>query len=249
MIKNKLSLEELWIAASPAGDVFHPEALRPLPQPAKRYIEHAIAPGTQLASAVRLRMHGEIKLGKWLPFTAEQVIRQERGMIWSATVHKSGIPIRGSDRVVDREGSMQWKLFGIFPMMKASGSDITRSVIGRLQVESIWLPSMFCRPDVTWTETAESCPHAHFTVQGETAELDLSVDETGRVKTAALPRWGNPEGGAFHFVQFGGVLEEERIFDGYTIPSRIRAGWYFGTDRFSTDGEFFRAVIDEAIFR
>jgi len=50
-------------------------------------------------------------------------------------------------------------------------------------------------------------------------------------------------------VNFGGILEAEGTFEGCTIPTRIRAGWYFGTDRFETDGEFFRATIDQAAFR
>ncbi|MEX0822043.1 MAG: hypothetical protein WD021_07845 [Rhodothermales bacterium] len=31
---------------------------------------------------------------------------------------------------------------------------------------------------------------------------------------------------------YGFEVEEERTFGGYTIPSRIRGGWWYGTDRF-----------------
>lgn len=67
----------------------------------RRYLAHAIAPGTPLAGAVRLRMHGEIKLRGWMPFTAEQVLHRGRGMIWRATVRRRGLWIRGDDRLVD----------------------------------------------------------------------------------------------------------------------------------------------------
>jgi hypothetical protein len=50
-------------------------------------------------------------------------------------------------------------------------------------------------------------------------------------------------------VSFGGLVEEEASFAGYTIPSRLRVGWYFGTDRFEPDGEFFRVTVDEARYR
>ena len=93
----------------------------------------AIAPGTQIASAVRLKMHGEIKLRRWIPFRAEQVISWEHGLIWSATAWMNDfLPIVGSDRIVDGLGAMQWKILGLFPVMTASGSDITQSAIGRL---------------------------------------------------------------------------------------------------------------------
>jgi hypothetical protein len=75
------------LGALPPGDApFDPEALTALPLLARRYLRWAIAPGTPIASAVRLQMHGTIKLGnKWHRFTGEEVIRWQRGMIWRAT--------------------------------------------------------------------------------------------------------------------------------------------------------------------
>jgi hypothetical protein len=267
---KSISLDALWDSATPTGLVFSPDKLSHLPEPAKRYLEHAIAPGTKIAAAVRWKMHGEIKLKKWIPFTAEQVVCWEHGLIWSATAWmNSFLPIIGSDspeerlrqRIIDGIGAMQWKLLGLFPVMTASGADITRSSIGRLQSESVCLPSVFCGDDVLWTSMEsldlDSNLHSSFVVQGERAELDFTIDRTGRLKTFKLPRWGNPDGSEFRDVDFGGILEEEGTFCGYTIPTRLRIGWYFGTvgvaspleKRFESEGEFFRATIDDAIYR
>jgi hypothetical protein len=259
---KSISLDALWDSTTPTDLIFNSDKLAHLPASAKRYLEHAIAPGTKLASAVRLKMHGEIKLKKWIPFTAEQVICWEHGLIWSATAWMNGfLPIVGSDspeerlrqRVIDGIGAMQWKILGLFPVMTASGADITRSSIGRLQAESLWLPSVFCGDGVSWasTESSEldSNLHSSFVVQGERAELDFTIDRSGHLKTTKLPRWGNPDGAEFRYVDFGGILEEEATFSGYTIPTRLRAGWYFGSNRFESEGEFFRATIDDAIYR
>jgi hypothetical protein len=251
---QEVSLDELWESAPVSDRIFTPESLTNLPETAQRYLEHAIAPGTKLASAVRLKMHGEIKLKKWIPFTAEQVICWKHGLIWSATAWMNGfLPIVGSDRIIDGIGAMQWKLLGLFPVMTASGADITRSSVGRLQSESLCLPSVFCRDDVSFTSTElsplNSNLHSSFVIQGERAELDFTIDPTGRLKTFKLPRWGNPDSAEFHAVDFGGILEEEGTFCGYTIPTRLRIGWYFGTERFESEGEFFRCTIDEAIYR
>ncbi len=43
-----------------------------LDEPVTRYLAHAIAEGTPLAPAVRLRMTGRIRVRSWLPFTADQ---------------------------------------------------------------------------------------------------------------------------------------------------------------------------------
>lgn len=249
VMTKQISLNALWDSATSQDHVFRADKFTHLPEAARQYLEHAIAPGTQLASAVRLKMHGEIKLKNWIPFKAEQVICWNHGLIWSATAWMNGLPIVGSDRIIDGIGAMQWKLLGIFPVMVASGSDITRSATGRLQSESIWLPCVFCGDDVSWKVIDSSHLHSSFVVQGESAELDLTVDQTGQLKTFKLPRWGNPDGTEFRYVDFGGILEEERTFGGYTIPTRLRVGWYFGSERFESEGEFFRATIDDAVYR
>jgi hypothetical protein len=125
-MNSQVSLDGLWESARSLDQTFQPSQIANLPELAQRYLEHAIAPNTPLASAVRLWMHGEIKLKKWYPFTAEQVIHRDRGMIWQATV---------------------------------------------------------------------------------------------------------------------------KIFGGYTIPTRLRVGWYYGSERFESEGEFFRVTVDDAIFR
>lgn len=244
------SLDELWNSAPSSSEIFYPARLSRFPEGARRYLEHAIAPGTPLASSVRLHMRGEIKLNGWRPFAAEQVICWNRGMIWQATVRVYGLTIRGSDRFVDGYGAMRWKLFGIVPIVNAAGPDITKSVAGRVNIESIWLPSVLCGNAVSWTASDDAARlHSHLTAHNETAVITYSIDAEGRLKTVSMPRWGNPEGGRFHYADCGGFVEQERSFNGYTIPTRIRVGWHFGTDRFEPEREFFRATVDDAVYK
>jgi hypothetical protein len=248
-VAKDLSLDDLWNSAPSSDRTFHPTQISVLPEVARRYLEHAITPGTRLATSVQLRMHGEIKLRGWLPFTAEQVISQGRDMIWRATVRSNMSTIRGFDRFVDGEGAMRWKLFVLFPVMTASGPDISRSAAGRVKAESVWLPSILCGEDVSWTARDSCHADAHFNARTDTQPLALTIDDKGSLKSVKLQRWGNPEGSEFHDATFGGVVEEEGVFGGYTIPTRVRIGWYFGTDRFKQDGEFFRATVDDAQYR
>jgi hypothetical protein len=241
---EEISLDDLWQSASIDNGVFQPELLINLPPVARRYLEKAIAPGTQLASAVRLWMHGEMKLGKdWHPFKAEEVICWDRGMIWQATTEMNGLPILGCDRVVDGVGNASWNT------IQRSGEDITRSCVGRVQAESVWLPSVLCRSDVSWTELNASSVQVNFTSLGEPAKLTLTVNNQGMLERMKIYRWGNPEGGDCHYVDFGGIIDESRTFDGYTIPTRLSVGWYFGSDRFESEGEFFHCTIDKAIYK
>ncbi|HEX9592703.1 MAG TPA: DUF6544 family protein [bacterium] len=244
-----LTIDELWDAARPAGRAFQPGQVAGLPEAARRYLVHAIAAGAPLAAAVRLRMHGEIRLKEWLPFTAEQVIHRERGMIWQATVRRGGIAIRGYDRLLDGAGVMRWRLFGMFPVVAASGPDVTRSAAGRVAAESVWLPSLLCDGAVAWETRGPSEVRARLPVHGVATEVDLTVDEHGKIATVHLQRWGNPDGRDFRWADFGGVVEEEGSFGPYTIPTRLRVGWHFHEGRFGPDGEFFRVTVDAAMFR
>ena len=140
-----LSLDDLWNSALTSDTTFRPVQISGLPEAARRYLEHAIAPGARLASSVRLRMHGKIKLKGWLPFTAEQVIRQGRDMIWCATVGRNISTIRGFDRFVDGEGAMRWKLFGLFSCddcfrvrYQSFCSGSCQSGIGLVAVHPLW---------------------------------------------------------------------------------------------------------------
>ena len=244
-----LSLDDMWESTPPGEQIFTPDQIRDLPDPARRYLAHAIGAGTRLASAVRLRMHGEVKLKRWFPFSAQQVIRCDGGMMWRAKVRMYGMPIRGFDRLVGGQAEMRWKLFGIIPLISAAGPDITRSATGRVAAECVWLPSRLCQADVSWTAADSTRALASFTVLDERVEIACTVGDTGGLKSITLKRWGNPASGAFGYADFGGVVEDEGTFGGYTIPTRLRIGWHFGRASFESAGEFFRVTIDDARYR
>lgn len=244
------AFDQLWNAPAELGAPFRPEQVAALPPAARRYLEHAITPGTPRASMVRLQMRGAIRLkATWHPFHADQVIRWDRGFVWRAKVRMKGLWVTGSDRWIDGEGAMRWRLLGIVPIMTASGPDISRSAAERMQIEAVWLPSVLLNHGVAWSERDATHVGADVTLQEQHAHYELSLDEQGRVRSVSMLRWGNPEGHGYGAWPFGGMAEEERTFEGFTIPSKLRIGWYFGTDRFEPEGEFFRCTIDEAVYR
>jgi hypothetical protein len=231
---------------------FDPARLRGLPEPAERYLRHAIVVGTPLFSAVRLEMHGTIRLrNDWLPFRATQVNCWERGYVWRADVRLMHLPILGSDCWFGGQGTMRWKLFGLLPFMTAKGPDITRSAAGRLNVEGLCVPTAWLGCDVRWLEGAPP-QHAHALIQahGVESKLELGLSAHGALESVVMSRWGNPTNSGFHEAAFGGLLGDERCFQGVTIPTSFRLGWFPGTSRFNQPGgEFFRATVDRVEFR
>lgn len=249
MSSGRVALGRLWASAPYCDGHFGAEQLTWLPQGTRRYLEHSIAHGTPLASAVWLRMRGEIRLRRWTPFRAEQVICRDRGMLWCARTRLGGLPVSGSDRLLAGRGEMTWRLLGVIPVRRASGLDVTRSAAGRVQAESIWLPSMLCATNVIWSAPTAGRIRAVFPVFGHPGALELRIARDGGLQSLAMQRWGDPDGTGFEYHDFGGMVDAERRFAGYTIPSRLRIGWHFGGEGFEPGGEFLRVIIDDAVYR
>ena len=92
---------------------------------------------------------------------------------------------------------------------------------------------------------AELASAVRLHMHGEKTQLELTIDGSGALKAVTYPRWGDPDETGYRYVQFGGIVEDENEFASHTIPTRLRIGWYFGTERFETDGEFFRVTVDD----
>lgn len=243
------SLAALWRTAPAADAVLSPALLDPLPDAARRWLSRAIAPGAPLARAVRLRMHGEIRLRRWRPFRAEQVIRADRGFRWDARVPVGPLAIRGWDASLDGEAAMRWALLGLVPVMRAAGPDIDRSAAGRAAAERIWLPTALLAGDVAWRDAGPARADATLAAGGHETTLELEVEDDGRLFGVRLMRWGNEGDGPFSLRPYGALVEAERTFGGFTIPTSLRIGWHFDGERFADDGEAIRITVDHAEFR
>ena len=70
----RLSEPEARLLQPPKPARFSAAELEGLPEPVQRHLAQAITPGTALATSARLRMRGHIKVGRWLPFRARQIL-------------------------------------------------------------------------------------------------------------------------------------------------------------------------------
>jgi hypothetical protein len=212
-----------------------------LPEPVRRYLHRSIAPGSPVVEAAELTMRVRIRIGRWLPFRAHEILDPHRGFVWKARV--AGV-IRGSDRYVDGAGSMRWRLGGLVPIVRADGPDVSRSGAGRAGAEALWLPTaLLPRFGVTWSADSDERITASFTVGGEPLQVSFALDPTGGVRSFVFDRWGDPDRtGTWGLHPCGGEVTGYGSFGGLTIPIVGRLGWHYGTDRWP-EGEFFRFEI------
>lgn len=233
-------------AQAATTDRFDESMLAGLPEPARRWLTRSIAPGTPLAPSAGLTMHGTIRLGAWRKFTATQVLAPPAGYIWAARASVFGVPVTGYDRLSSGVGQMQWRLLGLLPVMTADGPDLVRSAAGRLASEFVLVPTTFRQ--ASWRVGDEpDTVVAGWQIGAEQVDVELHIGPEGQLRSVLLQRWGNAGGAAFGYCPFGVSVEAERTFAGITIPSTVRAGWWWGTDR-QDEGEFFRARITDATF-
>lgn len=221
--------------------VFTESELDGLPAPVQRYLRAAIAPGTPLAVAARIRMRGRIKLGRWVPFHGRELLAPMDGFRWNARA--AGI-LSGFDSFAEGRGEMRWKLLGLVPVLRAGGPNVTRSAAGRAAAEAIWLPTaLLPRFGVRWEALDDRHLVASYRIGAVEIEAHQWIDADGRLLSMVFDRWGDPwRTGTWGWYPFGGEVTAHRTFDGLTIPSSGRFGWCYGTDEWSA-GEFFRYEI------
>jgi hypothetical protein len=228
------------LAAEPSGRFDHQE-VGDLPAPVQQYFQAAVSQGSLLIRTARITMTGHIKIGRWIPFRAEETLTPHRGFVWAA---RAGGIITGSDRYVDGEGAMDWKLLGLLPVMRATGPDVSRSAAERAAAEAIWVPtSLFPRFGASWSAAGPTNISVTFGIDDHLVKLGISLNPEGHPQSVHFERWGDPDrNGSFGLHPFGGEFTSHATFGGLTIPTEGRLGWHHGTDRWD-QGEFFRFTI------
>jgi hypothetical protein len=231
----------------PAPPLFDPSMTEGLPEIARRYFAHAIAPGTPLSRVVELRMEGEFLLnGSPLVMSATQVLRAPDGFVWQAGFGRGAMRIGGSDALDGSESWTRFGLFGLLPLARAGGNEDHRRAAGtRALMEAVWAPAaLLPQFGAIWEQTGPDTARVSIPALRGVAPMEVTLAEDGAVLSLTAMRWSdaNPEH-AYRLQPFGGRVLESRRFGGFTIPARVELGNHWGTAAF--DG-FFRATITSA---
>jgi hypothetical protein len=237
--------------ATPTQEYFSEEMIAGLPTPVQRYFLHAIALGTPLAHANQLKMQGRFRLGpdkSWLSMRCQELITSQ-GFVWKAIIGSKLLQLDGADYyMVNGLGRVQFGLWGLIPIINVHDRNTLRSSIGRLVQEFVWLPSaLLPQQGVKWQALSDNIIQASLKINDEPVTLTLVIDTDGKVLQISSPRWGNQtKNGKWRYIPFGGKCHADQTFGGFTIPSQVNVGWWFGTDSYF---DFFKCTIKQAKFQ
>lgn len=259
-IRNNQSASQIeqMLRSEPMQQRFTKDLVAELPAPVQRYFLHAIAPGTPLATSVQLKMQGQFRLAPdkpWMPMQAQETLTS-KGFIWRAKIGRGLSHFQGADYYFDRAGRMQFALLGLVPIVDVQSPDTARSAIGRLAAELMWLPAaLLLQQEVQWQAIDDHTIQASLKVDDEPITLTFMIDLNGKLVEGYALRWGDyPTGktalhrtkdGNWDYIPMGGKCYAERTFDGFTIPSQVGVGWWFGSAQYF---ESFQGTIEQAEF-
>lgn len=229
--------------------LYDPAMVDGLPEPAQRFFNYVITPGTPLLTVAEIDMGGLFSLGSrdepnYQQMEAQQILAAPHGFLWRMQL-MGQMPVSGSD-------SGKWtrfRIFGVIPVARMGGNpDHTRSAFGRYVAEAtIWTPAaLLPGPNIVWEEVDEATARVTMTHEGMSQAVDITVDKSGQPLEVSMMRWSdaNPDN-EFRLQPFGATLSDFRLVQGFRLPFRVEAGNMFGTKKFFP---FYKAEITEIRF-
>ena len=251
---HSLSTAEESLSADESDEkVFSAKMVKDLPPAAKRYLLHAILPGTLLAERVQMKMSGTLRQEDaqgWVPFEAEEILTGGRGLVWKAKLRTGENSwLDGAEYYHRGKGQITYFRHRFIPSVMESSFVVDRSMAGRVLIESIWLPPVFLPQRMArWENMDKLRAKVTLSIDDLSSTIVMTVGEDGRLREAVIPRYHQGEERKIEKAEwrpFGITVEEEKTFEGYRIPTKIRAGWWHGSNRYT---EVFRAEIKELTF-
>lgn len=228
---------------------YDPVMVADLPEPAQRFFNFTIVPGTPLLTVAEIGMGGEFSLGtrdnpNYQPMDARQILAAPTGFVWKVKM-PGVVSVSGSD-------TGKWtrfRILGLMPVARIGGdTNHARAAYGRYVAEAVfWTPAaLLPGPGVVWEALDQDTARVTVSHNGLSQAIDIKVDAEGRPVVVQFMRWSDANPEKKHQLQpFGGSLSDFREVQGFRVPFTVEAANMFGTDQ---QFVFFKATITAVRF-
>ncbi len=219
-----------------APERFEPAMAADLPEPARRYFDFVIRPGTPLRTVAEIDMVGSFSLGSaqdpaYRPMRARQILAAPHGFVWAMRT-RGGLRVAGSDSGI----WTRFRVLGLIPVARVGDDpDHARSAFGRMAAEAVfWTPAaLLPGPGVGWEPLGPDSARVTLRHGDASQAVDVTVDAAGRPVQVVFERWSNANADRRWRLQpFGGRLSDFREVEGFRLAHRVEAGNGFGTPEY-----------------
>ncbi|MDD2243061.1 MAG: DUF6544 family protein [Dysgonamonadaceae bacterium] len=153
-------------------------------------------------------------------------------------------PVSVKDSYKDQQGSLQKRLFDVFPLLNAGGKYITQSEQTTVFSEFMIIPGYIFQPYVWWDPIDSNKVKGTFTDERLRVKGIFHFNDEGLfTRFESNDRFYN-RNGKYVKIPFSAFIESYKNQDGILIPEKIRAVWHFTKGDF----EFFKGTIDRIDF-
>lgn len=223
------------------GREFDAAMVAELPEPARRYLNYAIRPGTPLRYLAEIEFSGHVRFRmsettEYLEMRGAQLMRPGE---FVCQTHAGGadISLSGADgRLGGRAWSHLW-FCGLLPLVRRHGrADLARSAAGRAVAQSLlWLPAALLPSDrVRWEAVDRNTARAVVSLGGHDHVLEVRVSADGRPTAFSLMRWTREGGrGPWGLRACRGWIGSTLDADGYRVAAEVT-----GDEWLAMHGEF-----------
>jgi uncharacterized protein DUF6544 len=215
-----------------------------LPGLVQRFVDRNLPAGQSSRSPVRFTQVGEMQLkpGRWLSFRAEQEMAVDRvEFVWRANFRAAPlVSIKVRDWYHADLGGLEGRLWGVFPIVRASGAAVGRAAAMRYLAELAWAPqALVLNSALEWRDVDQSTVEVATLVGRERVAVLLRFDSAGDIVAASAEARPRVVGKRVIDTPWSGAFGNYREFDGVRLPSSAEVWWLLPNGPFT----YFRGTV------
>lgn len=204
--------------------------LASLPDPVQRYLRRVGVVGKPRVQSVRVRMALQIRGGQseaWMDGVVEQYNDFSKGWRFFFLEAKRGPVSFDVAHLYDEAGAtMRARVLGLFPVMDASGEQLTRSeTVTFLNDMCILAPATLLSPNLAWSSIDATSAQVTLSLGAHRVSAILSFSADGDLVNFVSKDRAQSDGKTSANYPWWTPMSDYRSFDGVRLPSIGEAQW------------------------
>lgn len=208
-----------------------PDSSDRLPRLVREYLDRAVGAVDRVPRQVRITQQGMMRMkpeGRWMPFTATEDFQVATvGFSWRARFPTGRLAwLTAVDEYAEGAGRLQVCLYGMLPVVRATGQATTHAQAQRYLSELVWTPhAIAANPELRWSELDDDTVQVATTVDHAEVALRLGFDSHGDIVTASTPARARLVGRTAIATPWRGTIGDFAVLGGIRVPTRAEVGW------------------------